>query len=602
MVAGLGLGLGLGLGCGVSGSDEQASLGFPTDGSSGKTDIFGRALVGVAAPYTPDPRLADDAVAAELDSNVRSRREQAWQTVHQVLQPVPLLGLAEVAENNEPLTLEEGEVPTVPRWETWYGIDDIKRMFQGLYGQLTPAQRQGKEPFSAEQLQAIEVWNAEALDRSKFWPLERYLENIEALFGECGEGQDPEACAIARQSNFSGAAGGIARITYSPGTTMHVLGNYAQVLDCIESVNTLPRDTEQTDESNFSHCFDEEFPADAVLVKAQWSRVDFEGDIPVFDTSAEALTRRLGPGKTADWGADGDRRARPDAKQAYTISLRSGSTFRLTGLHIMTKELRHWQWITLWWSDTPDDDFGADRPDDLFGELPSVWGNYKMCAVTSYEEGDADPAGRYPDFPSLGAALAATAKAGQPSWCSNPYVEHGRGNARTNCIGCHQHGGAVVDLDWGGDSLLDGLDLEVVIDDDEKFPNNGRAKIREVFPADYLWSFSRVDDFSHVMLAEVDHVDHGDNTALSQQIDSVLALEGAADIGQIVFSTNCASCHGEDGSGGFGPSLFERVPARDDQTLLTSILIGLGDMPAWGEALRDQELADVHAFLRDAFE
>ncbi|NIS36800.1 MAG: hypothetical protein GWN73_40355, partial [Actinobacteria bacterium] len=66
-------------------------------------------------------------------------------------------------------------------------------------------------------------------------------------------------------------------------------------------------------------------------------------------------------------------------------------------------------------------------------------------------------------------ASALRAAAGGPSWCSNPYIEHGRGNARTNCIGCHQHGGSEVFTDRDGDGALDRFVLEDVIADEMQF-------------------------------------------------------------------------------------------------------------------------------------
>lgn len=581
-------------------SEGSQAQGFPASDSGGKEDAFGRSLIGVADPYTPDPRLEDPDVADELDRDMRKRRDQAWKTAHQVLEPVPLLGLANVAEEHEEIELPGGEIPKVPRFETWYGIDDIKRMFQGLYGDFSAADRNAKTQFTDEALAAVEEWNAAAVERSDRWPLERYLKHV-AKLGDCPEGLDDEACAISLQSKFSGAAAGIARITYSPGTAQHVLGNYGAIIDCLGTLDEVDPAARAEDPDNFTHCFASEFGTSSVLVKAQWSRVGFGQKLPVFDTDAETLKTRLGEGASADWGDTGERTADPGSDEIYTIQLRNGAVFRLTGLHIMTKELRHWQWITLWWSDSPDDDFGADRPEN-FDELPPVWSNYKMCAVSNYAEGDSDPAGRYADMPSLAEALAASGQPGAPTWCSNPYIEHGRGNARTNCIGCHQHGGATVDQDHNGDAMLDEFDLDAVIANESRFPFNGRVQQRDVFIADYLWSFSRIDDFANVLRAEVDHADNMDAHTVKSRTDMILELDGDEAVGGALFTTNCSSCHGPDGSGtNFGPSLAERVPARDDEALLHSILLGRGNMPAWKDNLTDLNLADIRAFLRATF-
>jgi hypothetical protein len=78
--------------------------------------------------------------------------------------------------------------------------------------------------------------------------------------------------------------------------------------------------------------------------------------------------------------------ADPSPAQIHTLTLPNGLHFRLAGLHVMTKELDHWVWITLWWSPEPDDDFGADRPASI-AALGGPWGHYKMCVVTAFEEG-----------------------------------------------------------------------------------------------------------------------------------------------------------------------------------------------------------------------
>ncbi len=185
-------------------------------------------------------------------------------------------------------------------------------------------------------------------------------------------------------------------------------------------------------------CLDGEMPRDAVLVKADWRR-QLPGELlPVYDSSGARMATRLAG--DAAWDADGT--ADPGPADIYTVQLPNGARFRMPALHVMTKELDHWAWITLWWSPSPDTDFGADRPAAL-AALPGPWRNYKMCVSTSYIEGDPDPRGGFGG--SLGDALAAVHRGvGAPSWCSNPYLEQGTGNAGTNCIGCHQHGGTTL--------------------------------------------------------------------------------------------------------------------------------------------------------------
>ncbi len=240
-------------------------------------------------------------------------------------------------------------------------------------------------------------------------------------------------------------------------------------------------------------CLDGEFPGDAVIIKAEWRRTDFGDPLPKYDTSGARMATRLRPDGQAEWGP-GDGFADPTPDQIYTVKVSSGATYRLAGLHIMTKELTHWVWITLWWSDTPDQDFGADRPAAIAG-LGGPWTNYKMCVATSFLEGDADGRGGFAG--SLGDALGAVHHGvGAPTWCSNPYLEQGAGNGDTNCIGCHQHGGTP-------------LTAEDIISDEGLFPHHGSTRIRNNFFTDYSWAVQggRGDDLGSIVQNEVEFWD-----------------------------------------------------------------------------------------------
>ncbi len=237
-------------------------------------------------------------------------------------------------------------------------------------------------------------------------------------------------------------------------------------------------------------CLAGEMPRDAVVVKAEWRRQLGTELLPIFDTSAGRMTSRFG--SQSEWVADGV--AGPGSDQIYTALLSTGAKFRMPAMHVMSKELDHWMWITLWWSPSPDTDFGADRPAAITA-LPGPWKNYKMCVSTQYLEGDPDPRGGQPG--SLGDSLAVVGGgAGAPSWCSNPYIEAGPGNAATNCIGCHQHGGT----ERSAESIL--------VD----FPHHGNTRVRNNFFTDYLWAVKGGggDDISAVVQAEVDYWDAND--------------------------------------------------------------------------------------------
>lgn len=119
----------------------------------------------------------------------------------------------------------------------------------------------------------------------------------------------------------------------------------------------------------------------------------------------------------------------------------------------------------LWWNPNADNDFGADRPASIAQFNDGVWDNYKMCVVSSFAEGDAEPWKAYETSqPSLSDALQKSFEATKrqvvaaphseiTTWCSNPFIEFHAGNARTSCIGCHQY--SQTDTDFG--AVLNGV-------------------------------------------------------------------------------------------------------------------------------------------------
>ena len=244
-----------------------------------------------------------------------------------------------------------------------------------------------------------------------------------------------------------------------------------------------------TEDVRVPTCLAGEMPRDAVIIKADWRRQFQLNDLlPVFNTSGDRMTARFA--SESLWNEDGQQGPGPD--DIFTMIVPSTmARFRLPALHVMTKELDHWVWITLWYSPFPDTDFGADRPATLTGP----WRNYKMCVATQYLEGDPDPRGGFSG--TLGDALAAVNRGtNEPSWCSNPYIELGPGNAATNCIGCHQHGGT----DLTAESILADL------------PHFGSTRVRNNFFTDYSWAVKGGggEDLSALVQAEVDYWDASD--------------------------------------------------------------------------------------------
>ena len=228
------------------------------------------------------------------------------------------------------------------------------------------------------------------------------------------------------------------RVSYSPAVMTHLFGNYARVLGCMNSIDGIAPDAPPARARQLHRLLrSANFPS-----VRRWSRRS--GGAPSSARScrpstprADGLQRRWDAG--ADWEAplDGEGQRRSGRRPHPPVRLPNGSVFRLVGLHVITKELRKWLWVTIWWSPDGDGDFGADRPADL--EADPIFRHYKMCVVSAHDERD-------PSAPP------------GPTWCTNPYLERGAGNARTNCIGCHQHGGT-------------SLQPEEIIGDETRFPD-----------------------------------------------------------------------------------------------------------------------------------
>src|SRR6185436_7523738 len=70
--------------------------------------------------------------------------------------------------------------------------------------------------------------------------------------------------------------------------------------------------------------------------------------------------------------------------------------------------------------------------------------------------------------------------------------------------------------------------------------------------------------------------------------------------GQAIFATRCASCHGLDGGGGFGPALAGVVTGRypdpaDEEAVVAN---GRGAMPSFSDSLSPEQIKLVVDFTR----
>jgi len=430
-----------------------------------------RKAVGKAAEYPADTTLR--ARLETLESSQKARREAAWKAVARILQPVKVA---------DPTLKVDGKPATIPLFRTWYGKDDFERMFGKMYGDLPANARKERKPFTLADARRAFEWNASSLGSSTD---QDYFDRI---------------AKVQNDTSVQGL-GGNHRVAYSPAIFEHLMSDYGTLVDCLPKLdaNAIQPEDEPASATNFAPCFRKEFPADAALVKMSWYRANFGSErlpLPTYDTSAATLKAKMdGSSDQGAWGK-GVGKADPDDASIYTVGMSDGTRFRMPALHLVTKELREWLWITLWWSETPDEDFGADRPEEI-KKLGGPWSHYKMSVVVSYEERDPDPRGGYEG--SLGDAIQATyGGVGKPSWASNPYLEKGAPNAQSNCIGCHQHAGTREN----SESILGAPD---------RFPQASRTKLRKNFPMDYLWAVSSAPErLAGIIEDQVKHYDSVD--------------------------------------------------------------------------------------------
>jgi mono/diheme cytochrome c family protein len=76
---------------------------------------------------------------------------------------------------------------------------------------------------------------------------------------------------------------------------------------------------------------------------------------------------------------------------------------------------------------------------------------------------------------------------------------------------------------------------------------------------------------------------------------------GTANAGAAIFATRCASCHGADGGGGFGPALRGGIVVQDfpdPQAQAAVVTNGRGSMPSFGDSLTAAQIAAVVDYTR----
>ena len=116
---------------------------------------------------------------------------------------------------------------------------------------------------------------------------------------------------------------------------------------------------------------------------------------------------------------------------------------------------------------------------------------------------------------------------------------------------------------------------------------------------DSVWLFSLEGTLDPVPAPPIDAVLISEDEGAEDAEADLAVTEPDLDAGRLVFSQTCAFCHGGDGTGGHeGPSLSN---ADDRAFVAVTVRAGRNDMPAFGNILSAQEIADVAAYVTQEF-
>ena len=67
------------------------------------------------------------------------------------------------------------------------------------------------------------------------------------------------------------------------------------------------------------------------------------------------------------------------------------------------------------------------------------------------------------------------------------------------------------------------------------------------------------------------------------------------------YAANCAACHGPAGQGTAGPALAGNAKLEDPTFVARTVVHGFGYMPAFGDRLSDQDIAEIGTYIRNAW-
>ena len=125
------------------------------------------------------------------------------------------------------------------------------------------------------------------------------------------------------------------------------------------------------------------------------------------------------------------------SQAAVDSSARPGNYGLMMAMHVTGKEVPNWTWQSFWWSPTPNDSMGNDRP----SSIPSPWNNYVMTTAYSMLTASGQPNISF--NPYLETSLAGTTETGVP-WTG----------VISNCMSCHRRAAVGYAIDPNADTVV----------------------------------------------------------------------------------------------------------------------------------------------------
>ncbi|SMF22520.1 hypothetical protein [Pseudobacteriovorax antillogorgiicola] len=323
-----------------------------------------------------------------------------------------------------------GESGSIYLFQSWYATDDIKRIFRHLYSKIPSSERSSHQTFTEDEIFRAEQWHNQAIWEQAHWTEARFKQWLE-------EFQTPDQFI---------SLPGIERVLFNSHYLQHILKNYRLIIDCPQGAAEpcLPP-----------------FPQGTAIIKTAWQRQGPGFPLMHYVVDQNSLPDILMPNKS--WQGHPSTFAPEGLIKMTNLS---HSTFYLTGIHLSAKTHEHWLWSSLWW-DPLQSPLGQDRPASLSSY------HYQMCSVASYNQQDLRH--NFSDASLLGFYNAFSTLDHTQTWCSNPYIEHGKNNQKTNCLGCHQYAG----------EISRSQDITEILNND---PTQLISQYRTSFQSDYTWS------------------------------------------------------------------------------------------------------------------